>query len=199
MNEDTPKAGARGARQALKGAVTLSHKQSPLPASYTRESSHVDGGTKQSIIQRWMWRRTKPASSTVTSRLHSSSLIVDVPGLQGAVLSAKASVGAAWARAAGYAVTSATRAPARAWRRPRKKRRCRWPPCGHCTRMGRRALWRASELRCGGHQSFRERTSRTTTSTSLNCRVEHLDLGVSNRTVRREELAVNTRLFNSKG
>ena len=57
----------------------------------------------------------------------------------------------------------------------------------------RAALWRAD-------QSFRERTSRTTTSTSLNCRVEHLDLGVSNRTVRREEqLAVNTRLFNSKG
>lgn len=111
-----------------------------------------------SIIQRWMWMRTKPASSTVTSRLDSSSLIVDVPGPQGAVLSAKASVGAAWAGRARRGTQSPppTRAPARAWRRPRKKRRCRWPPCGHCTRMGRSALWRASE-RCVGHQSFQTR------------------------------------------
>ena len=119
------------------------------------ESLHVDGRTVD--FQRWMWRRSKPASSTVTSRLDSSSLIVDVPGPQGAVLSAKATVGAAWARRRGTQ-SPPTRAPARAWRRPRKKRRCRWPPCGHCTRMGRRALWRASELRCGGHQSFRGET-----------------------------------------
>ena len=38
------KAGARGARQALK-ALTLSHKQSPLCILYSRaQSSHVDGG-----------------------------------------------------------------------------------------------------------------------------------------------------------
>ena len=47
----------------------------------------------------------KPASSTVTSRLDSSSLIVG----DGAVLSAKASVGAAWARRRGYAVTTHAR------------------------------------------------------------------------------------------
>ena len=64
----------------------------------------------------------KPASSTVTSRLDSSSLIVG----EGAVLSAKASVRAAWARQRGTQ-SPPTRAPGRAWRRPREKRRCRWP------------------------------------------------------------------------
>ena len=42
------------------------------------------------------------------------------------VLSAKASVRAAWARQRGTQ-SPPTRAPGRAWRRPREKRRCRWP------------------------------------------------------------------------
>ena len=45
---------------------------------------------------------------------------------------------------AGYAVTTHARTCSSV--APASKRRCRWPPCGHCTRMGIRALWRAPEL-----------------------------------------------------
>ena len=45
---------------------------------------------------------------------------------------------------AGYAVTTHARTCSSV--APASKRRCRWPPCGHCTRMGIGAMWRAPEL-----------------------------------------------------
>ena len=124
------KAGARGARQALK-ALTLSHKQSPLCILYSRELacrwrneavdySEVDVKVDVEEDQARLLDGYEPIGLVKLDRGRA--------GATGRRLERKglARRGAAWARAAGYAVTTHghARRPARAWRRPRKKRRC---------------------------------------------------------------------------
>ena len=93
----------------------------------------------------------EPSSSTVTSpprRLRAGWSLVKLDrGRAGGIgrrLEPEGLGGSGVGASAGYAVTTHARTCSSV--APASKRRCRWPPCGPCTRMGIRALWRAPEL-----------------------------------------------------